>query len=72
MFRQIRVRPEDQDLQRIIWALKPNEPLVDYRLTTVTYGTAYAPFLAIRTLTQLSVNSIVILSKVVSSSVIPT
>ena len=52
MFRQIRVHPEDQDLQRIIWALKPNEPPVDYRLTTVTYKTACAPFLAIRTLAQ--------------------
>ena len=54
MFRQIRVRSEDQDLQRIVWAPKPNEPPVDCRLTTVTYETACAPYVAIRTPAQLA------------------
>ena len=53
MFRQIRVKPEDQDLQRIVWAPTADSVPVHFRLTTVTYGTACAPFLAIRTLLQL-------------------
>ncbi|XP_066596279.1 uncharacterized protein [Prorops nasuta] len=54
MFRQIRVDSQDQELQRIVWAKGPNEPLIDYKFTTVTYGTACAPFLAICTLMQLA------------------
>ena len=54
MFRQIRVHPEDQDFQRILWTPNPGSPPVEYRLTTVTYGTACAPYLAIRTLLQLA------------------
>ncbi|XP_076549167.1 uncharacterized protein LOC143306370 [Osmia lignaria lignaria] len=56
MFRQILVVPRDQDLQRIVWAPNPEEPPIEYRLTTVTYGTACAPYLAIRTLAQLAVD----------------
>ncbi|XP_014211226.1 uncharacterized protein LOC106641333 [Copidosoma floridanum] len=54
MFRQIRMEPAHQDYQRILWAPSPDVPPVDYRLTTVTYGTNCAPFLAIRTLRQLA------------------
>lgn len=54
MFRQILVRENDQHLQRIIWRASPQDPLVDYQLTTVTYGTKAAPFLAMRTLQQLA------------------
>ncbi|XP_058798035.1 uncharacterized protein LOC131668142 [Phymastichus coffea] len=54
IFRQILVAREDQDLQRILWSRAPGRPAMDYRLTTVTYGTACAPFLAIRTLLQLA------------------
>ena len=54
MFRQIRVSKEDQEYQRIVWAPNINEPPVDFRLTTVTYGTACAPYLAIRTLQKLA------------------
>lgn len=53
MFLQIRVKREDQDLQRIVWAPTADSEPINYRLTTVTYGTACAPFLAIRTLLQL-------------------
>lgn len=53
MFRQVMVNPVDQDFQRIVWAPTSQSTPVDYRLTTVTYGTACAPFLAIRTLLQL-------------------
>ncbi|XP_076549276.1 uncharacterized protein LOC143308232 [Osmia lignaria lignaria] len=54
MFRQICVARDDQDLQRIVWAPSSSEMPVEYRLTTVTYGTACAPYLAIRTLLQLA------------------
>jgi len=54
MYRQIWVNPMQQDLQRIVWRSSPNEPIRDYRLKTVTYGTASAPYLATRTLVQLS------------------
>ncbi|UYV78056.1 hypothetical protein LAZ67_15003332 [Cordylochernes scorpioides] len=53
MYRQIRIHPEDADYQRILWRPSPEEPVVDYRLLTVTYGTTSAPFLAMRTLQQL-------------------
>ncbi|KMQ90404.1 hypothetical protein RF55_9845 [Lasius niger] len=54
MFRQIRVHPDDSDLQRILWRADPEAEVQDFRLTTVTYGTASAPYLAIRTLIQLA------------------
>ncbi|XP_051167791.1 uncharacterized protein LOC127285698 [Leptopilina boulardi] len=56
MFRQILVHPEDRDLQRILWRSTPEKPIEEYRLCTVTYGTACAPHLAIRTLQQLSID----------------
>ncbi|XP_051175592.1 uncharacterized protein LOC127290821 [Leptopilina boulardi] len=56
MFRQILVHPEDRDLQRILWRSTPEKPIEEYRLCTVTYGTACAPYLAIRTLQQLSID----------------
>ncbi|UYV80175.1 hypothetical protein LAZ67_18001887 [Cordylochernes scorpioides] len=46
--------PEDADYQRILWRPSPEEPVVDYQLLTVTYGTTSAPFLAMRTLQQLA------------------
>ncbi|XP_068143648.1 uncharacterized protein [Drosophila tropicalis] len=54
MFRQILVAPELQNFQRILWREDPEEPLKHYKLTTVTYGTACAPFLAVRVLEQLA------------------
>jgi hypothetical protein len=54
MFRQILVHPDDQDLQRILWnSGEPGSP-IDFRLKTITYGTACAPFLGIRTLRELA------------------
>ncbi|XP_068149412.1 uncharacterized protein [Drosophila tropicalis] len=53
MFRQISVTPEHQDFQRILWREDPEELLKHDKLTTVTYGTAGAPFLAVRMLEQL-------------------
>ncbi|XP_055714253.1 uncharacterized protein LOC129808500 [Phlebotomus papatasi] len=55
MYRQIRVHEEDQSMQRILWRESSQESIKTYLLETVTYGTACAPFLAVRCLQQLSV-----------------
>ncbi|XP_044760393.1 uncharacterized protein LOC123317844 [Coccinella septempunctata] len=49
---QIMVHPDDWDLQCILWRNSENE-IATYHLTTVTYGTKAAPFLAILVLLQL-------------------
>ncbi|XP_023236884.1 uncharacterized protein LOC111635960 isoform X2 [Centruroides sculpturatus] len=54
MFRQILIEPSQRDLLRIVWKNEEDEMPVTYRLKTVTYGTASAPFLAVRTLKQLA------------------
>ncbi|GFV91910.1 integrase catalytic domain-containing protein [Trichonephila clavipes] len=56
MFRQIKVPEEDVDWQRILWRDSPTEPIREYLLTTVTYGTSSAPFLSTRTLRQLAID----------------
>jgi len=38
------------DLQRILWRYSSEEPIQEYQLNTVTYGTASAPYLATRCL----------------------
>lgn len=53
MFRQIRIHSADADLQRIVWRSDPESDVKHFRLLTVTYGTASAPFLAMRVLRQL-------------------
>ncbi|XP_011264271.2 uncharacterized protein LOC105256226 [Camponotus floridanus] len=52
MYRQIKVHPTDWNFQRILW-LDESHHTVTYQLTTVTYGLACAPFLALRVLNQL-------------------
>lgn len=53
MYRQIDVNPNHQSYQRILWR-DSNNQVIEYELSTVTYGTACAPFVAIRTLHQLA------------------
>ncbi|XP_046145715.1 uncharacterized protein LOC123989040 [Osmia bicornis bicornis] len=53
MYRQIKVHPEDWSLQQILW-LDETQQETQYQLTTVTYGTKAAPYLAVRTLLQLA------------------
>ncbi|CAB0039255.1 unnamed protein product [Trichogramma brassicae] len=50
MYRQILIHADDQCWQHILWREDPNKPIRDYRASTVTYGTAAAPFLALRTM----------------------
>ncbi|XP_015126349.1 uncharacterized protein LOC107047934 [Diachasma alloeum] len=45
MFRQIKVRPEDWDLQRILCKDEEGN-IITYQLTTVTYGQTCVPWLA--------------------------
>lgn len=54
MYRQILVDPRDTDYQRILWRSSPDKSVQDYRLLTVTYGTAAAPYLALRVIQQLA------------------
>lgn len=56
MYRQILVNEQQTHLQRILWRESPKMPIKEYELTTVTYGTANAPYLAIRTLNQLAID----------------
>nr|XP_043065771.1 uncharacterized protein LOC122321020 [Drosophila bipectinata] len=54
MFRQVWVSTDHQGYQRILWREHPSAPLKHYQLRTVTYGTACAPYLAVRVLEQLA------------------
>ncbi|XP_075163329.1 uncharacterized protein LOC142235964 [Haematobia irritans] len=56
MYRQIYVHPEDRQYQRILFRKSQSETISDYCLKTVTFGVNCAPYLAIRTLRQLSEN----------------
>ena len=54
MYRQVRIHQDDRRLQRILWRRSAEEPLRTYELSTVTYGTASAPYLVTRCLQQLA------------------
>ncbi|XP_075151664.1 uncharacterized protein LOC142225706 [Haematobia irritans] len=54
MYRQIYVHPDDRQFQRILFRNLSTETINDYCLKTVTFGVNCAPYLAIRTLLQLS------------------
>lgn len=54
MYRQVIVDKEDTDFQRILWRPNRNEPIQHYRLLRLTFGTACAPYLAVKTLQQLA------------------
>lgn len=42
------------DYQRIVWCESPQDPIQDFRFTTVTFGMKSAPYLATRTIVQLA------------------
>lgn len=52
MYRQIRIREDDQLYQTILWRYSPRDPIQEYRLTAVTYGTTSVPYLAVKTLSN--------------------
>ncbi|XP_061728871.1 uncharacterized protein LOC133533829 [Cydia pomonella] len=54
MYRQILVTKQDADLQRILWRKSAADPIKEYRLLRVTFGTASAPYLAVKTLQRVA------------------
>lgn len=56
MFRQIKLTPDHRDYQRILWRFSPDQPILEYRITTVIDGTASATFLATRALKQAAID----------------
>ncbi|GFX63558.1 uncharacterized protein TNCV_105651 [Trichonephila clavipes] len=50
----ILIHESQQPLLRILWKESPEDPVKTFEMKTVTYGTMSAPFLATRTLLQLS------------------
>ncbi|GFX57774.1 integrase catalytic domain-containing protein [Trichonephila clavipes] len=58
MFRMILIdeSQRERDLLRIVWKDKIDSPVKIFRLTTVTYGTKSAPYLATRSLKQLAID----------------
>lgn len=57
MYRMILIDPEQRQFQKIFWRASPAEVLKCYELGTVSYGTASAPWLAVRCLFQLAVEN---------------
>ncbi|XP_073961934.1 uncharacterized protein [Choristoneura fumiferana] len=56
MYRQVKVTEEDADFQRILWRENSNEVLKEYKLLRVTFGTACAPYLAVKALQQVAID----------------
>ncbi|XP_059053907.1 uncharacterized protein LOC131848156 [Achroia grisella] len=56
MYRQIKVYEQDAEFQRVLWRDNENGTIEDYRLKRLTFGTAAAPYLAVRTLQQVALD----------------
>lgn len=56
MYRQIKVNEADVDYQRILWRSNIAEEIKHYRMLRVTFGVSSAPYLAVKSLQQLSVD----------------
>ncbi|CAF4899123.1 unnamed protein product [Pieris macdunnoughi] len=56
MYRQVVVTDADADFQRLVWREDEESEIKDYRLIRVTFGTACAPYLAVKTLQQLAID----------------
>ena len=54
MYREVELAEEDRDLHRFLWREKIGDPVLDYRMTRVTFGINSSPWLAIRTLNQIA------------------
>lgn len=54
MYRQVLIADEHAEYQHIVWRDNPEDSCKAYKLLTVTFGTASAPYLAVRTLLQLA------------------
>ncbi|XP_055527394.1 uncharacterized protein LOC129720009 [Wyeomyia smithii] len=56
MYRQVLVDEHHTPMQRVFWKSDSSHPIRVLELTTVTYGTASAPFLATRALLQIAID----------------
>ena len=54
MYRQVKVDKQDADYQRILWRENEKTPIQHFRLLRLTFGTACAPYLAVKVLQQLA------------------
>lgn len=54
MYRQVYIKENQRQLQRILWRFSPKDKISVYNLNTVTYGTACASFLATRALHEVA------------------
>lgn len=54
MYRQIKINPNDEKFQLIVWRENAGVPIKTYALQTVTFGTTSAPYLAVKTLKRLA------------------
>ncbi|CAB0015303.1 unnamed protein product, partial [Nesidiocoris tenuis] len=54
MYRQVIVQPNDRHLQKVFWRESSAEPIQEFQLKTITYGTTPASFLATRCLQEAS------------------
>ena len=54
MYRQVIIADEDTNFQRLVWRRDPASEIEDYKLVRVTFGTASAPYLAVKVLQQLA------------------
>ncbi|XP_026747883.1 uncharacterized protein LOC113508909 [Trichoplusia ni] len=55
MYLQVLLHKQDADTyQRLLWREEASDPLKEYRMLRVTFGTASAPYLAVRTLHQVA------------------
>lgn len=52
MYRQVWIADEDTKYQRILWRDDPEKKIEEFELLTVTFGTASAPYLAVKALQQ--------------------
>lgn len=57
MYRGFRMNPEFTSLLRILFRWEKDGPIKTYEASTVTYGTKDAPFVAVRTLVQIALDS---------------
>uniref|UniRef100_A0A6P7FBL6 Uncharacterized protein LOC114328609 n=1 Tax=Diabrotica virgifera virgifera TaxID=50390 RepID=A0A6P7FBL6_DIAVI len=57
MYRMVNIKESERDLQRIVWRFNPDEEIKQFRLNTITYGTAPASFIATRVLHQIAQNN---------------
>lgn len=54
MYLQVKVDQRDVEYQRIVWRNDPSDPIQDFALNRLTFGTSSAPFIAIRAVNQLA------------------